>query len=146
MEGKEYYQFLLNRYLNGLATEPEQEELFSELQKRKDDKEWEDLLHELIINHQKTTEYDEAEWEPVIGKILERGKQKNGLVRTMPSWKKMSAAAIFILTLTTAIFLLVNKKKTGKQEIASSPKTSILNHIAPGGDRAILTLALPVAE
>ena len=76
MEGKEYYQFLLNRYLNGLATEPEQEELFSELQKRKDDKEWEDLLHELFINHQKTTEYDEAEWEPVIEKILERGKQK----------------------------------------------------------------------
>jgi len=50
MEGKEFYQFLLERYVEGIASEEEIKELFAELERRRDDTEWEDFIGQIILN------------------------------------------------------------------------------------------------
>ena len=55
------------------------------------------------------------------------------------NWKRVAAAVIIILLGTGAFFLFADKKK--KEIAKTNPVTPINNDVAPGGNRAVLTLA-----
>lgn len=136
MEGKEFYQFLLERYAEGVASEEEVRELFIELEKRRDDDAWEDLIEQVILKTGTDERYDEAYWHPAIQRILTT-RNAEVPVRKM-TWKKWIAAAAILLLFGTAVtFYFLNRKEN--KEI--SPPVVKTNEITPGRQGAILTLA-----
>lgn len=133
MEGKEFYQFLLERYAEGIASEEEMNELFNELERRRDDAEWEDLIDQIILNTKMDERYDETYWHPAIQGIL-AARNAEAPVRKM-AWKRwMAAAAILLMFGAAATFYFLNKE-------VSPSVVQKTEEITPGRQGAILTLA-----
>ncbi|MBO9632379.1 MAG: FecR domain-containing protein [Chitinophagaceae bacterium] len=132
MEEKEFYQFLLERYANGTASDEEVKELFAELEKRKDDHEWEEMISQYILSTAKDEQYNETHWHPMIQGIISTHK-----VRKM-NWKRWLAAASVIVMASAAIYLFY---PTGKQENNTTSASNEVKDIAPGKQGAILTMA-----
>lgn len=138
MEGKAFYHFLLQRYINGTATEAEVAGLFAELEKRQDDEEWEAMINEFIMNAPEDADYDPGYWQPMIEKIVHTKEQATP-VRRMARWTWWAAASIILLLCGGAYYFFVNDSQsppmTTTQPVAGN------DAIAPGRDGALLTLA-----
>ena len=136
MEGKEYYQFLFQRYAKGLASDSEQQELFDELVKT-DAHAWEEMIQDHIISSN-DVEYDEKRWETIIQTILLQ--RRKSAVRRMPGLVRFAAAAVFILIAGAAIYLLPHRTTTASSGEGIT-NAAVPQDLAPGGDKAVLTLA-----
>ncbi len=137
MEGKEFYQFLLERYADGVASKEEINELFTELEKKRNDAEWEDMIDQIILNTKMDERYDETYWHPVIQKIL-TAKNAAAPVKRLSLKLWWAAAAIFLVfgaAVTTYFF-----SSTGNKNV-SPPELKETKEAAPGRQGAILTLA-----
>jgi len=137
MEGKEFYQFLLERYVEGIASEEEIKELFAELERRRDDTEWEDFIGQIILNTKMDERYDETYWHPAIQGIL-AARNAEAPVRKM-TWKRWMAAAAILLVFGTAVTFYFLSPKVHKEVSPSVVHTT--KEITPGRQGAILTLA-----
>jgi len=143
---KEQAQYLLAQYIGGKASVAEQELLFRLLNEETDNKEWEELLEELMMVEPEEEKYKNIEWHTEIENILRRSsdsQQDSKVVRMGGGRRKLmvrlaAAVAIFVALFTTAFFLF----QKSHQEIARNPQNRpVVNDIVPGGDKAVLTLA-----
>ena len=126
---------LIEKYFSGTITPAERDNLNQWYHSFNDD----EIEVELYDN-----ENEEQLFEKIRSRLLETihqdgGQQKN--LRSNRKWRIPAAAAIAVLILLSAAYWIFSSKPS-KQEITTTlPETKSENDIAPGGNRAVLTLA-----
>lgn len=120
---------LIEKYQSGNATEAEKQ-LLDEWYHSFNDSEVELMVDEMPQHF----------GERLRNKILEtvRAKEKIKTVRSRKIWYIPAAAAVFLIVMTVYVFFASKSSNQPKTEYAQSTKT---NDVAPGGNKAILTLA-----
>jgi ferric-dicitrate binding protein FerR (iron transport regulator) len=141
MNGKTYYRFLLERYMHGNATEAEVADLMQELEKGDNREGWEEMIQAMIRESDADPEYDRLRWQPLVESIMasRSGKPKPGrVINFRRRW--MIAAGIVLFIAAGAFYYSGQRpdKSTLNNIIVPAEQ---MNDIAPGGDKAILTLA-----
>jgi hypothetical protein len=143
MQNRERIKYLLHQHIAKTASMEERHELFEALKDQKDTQEWEQLLRQMAANSETDALYDRNRWEPMIDKILhsagETGIKKPTKVRTMITWPRVAAAAVILLLIGAASYFWINHMT--KTELAKIHSLQIINDIAPGSNKAILTLS-----
>jgi transmembrane sensor len=125
MDQNEFYKQLVNRYAQNSATENELEIFFQLLKEGK------------LDTHINDTMIKEVEKVPEVQKVNEI---KRTPVRKIRFWTRIAAASV-ILVLLAGIFYF-NRNNTERDNIVKNEKSSpLINDAAPGGNKAILTLA-----
>jgi transmembrane sensor len=134
-------EYLLNRYADKTATPEEKEELMRLLQENSNDKTVQQVIDKMIAERPVTHEMSEKTAQAVLQAIFEADETlvvtiiESTPVRRMPYWR-MAAAAVVLLMVTAAGLLVMNYYS--KNQVA---KVDRKNDIAPGGNKAVLTLA-----
>lgn len=128
-------RYLLDRYIRGELTESEQHELAAIMQ----DPQQEDFVRQELAALLSEEGADSAAgWEPVLARVLSVDKT-GGVVRPMRyAWRRWAVAAIVFLALGGGVLFVLFR---GKERQAANVAAVASKRIAPGGDRAILTLA-----
>jgi ferric-dicitrate binding protein FerR (iron transport regulator) len=135
MEHPENILALIEKYLAGTITPAERDYLNQWYHSFNDDE------VEVTLDD---NENEEQLFEKIRSRLLEtihqdEGQQKN--LRSNRKWRVPAAAAIAVLILLSAAYWMFSSKPS-KQEITTTlPETKSENDIAPGGNRAVLTLA-----
>jgi len=125
MDQNEFYKQLVNRYVQNSATEDELEIFFQLLKEGKLDK------------HITDTMMLEVEMVPETEKV---NKIKRTPAPKIHLWTRIAAASV-ILVLLAGIFYF-NRNNIERSNIVKNEKSSpLINDAAPGGNKAILTLA-----
>ena len=134
-------EYLLNRYANKTCTPEEKEELMRLLQESGNDEAVQQLIDKMIVERQVTHRMPEHNAQAVLQAIFEADESPVVPIETAPvrriPFARIAAAAIIVL-LVTAV---------GWQWLMRSPKTQVAtveatkNDVAPGGNKALLTLA-----
>ena len=140
-ERKEQVQYLLGQYVDGLANSSEERLLFRILAEEKDDVEWEQILEEMMAAEKESSTYVSKQWEPVIASILNSSRTENevgGRVRSFRSIYRYAAAVIVLLGMAITGYIYFNQPDKVIPTVAATLET---NDVAPGGNRATLTLA-----
>ncbi|MDN3582956.1 FecR domain-containing protein [Mucilaginibacter flavus] len=138
MNPKEHYQRLLSKYLLNECTPEEAEELFNHLEK---DEAGRLLLKNLQAGFNEqidkpkpiNPEISEAVWQK-----LEANIQQQPVAKVYPFKRWISVAAAAIILITAGLFFF--KPKPHSDQLLSR-KERYKNDIAPGSNKAILTLA-----
>jgi ferric-dicitrate binding protein FerR (iron transport regulator) len=142
--------YLLKLYLADKINGTELQELKDLLLQGRSETAFQDALDVLIEQSPVVENYEESAWEPLYQKILERGtiatEPASGHGRVVSLFRKSRwvAAAVLILLATGGGGWLFFKHSTGKdmaRHISPRQKTAGDHDIAPGGDKAVLTLA-----
>ena len=124
----------------GRASIEETNDLFEELSRNADSKEWEELITEISMAAGKDPAYDPVRWESMINKILH--EEKKPAVHSFTLYTKWwwAAASIILLLATGSYFLFFNNKNTpghGQESTAA-----VMHDVkAPGTSRAMITLS-----
>lgn len=148
--------FLLGKYLDGSITPPESEELRHLLLQETASEELEGALDDIIEQSEGSSDYTEAEWDPLYDRIsgnIEQNAPEERLPAPPPAredlahfkmislfrqrWMVAAAAAVLLVFAGGLLFL-----KTERREQAGlAPVAEYTHDVAPGGNKATLTLA-----
>src|SRR4051812_34590540 len=133
-------EYLLNRYADKTATPEEKEELMRLLQENSNDETVQQVIDKMIAERRVTHEMSEKTAQAVLQAIFEADETPvvtlgTTPVRRMPYWR-IAAAAVVLLMVTAAGLLVMNHYS--KNQVA---KVDRKNDVAPGGNKAVLTLA-----
>ena len=134
-------EYLLNRYADKTATPEEKEELMRLLQENSNDKTVQQVIDKMIAERPVMHEMSEKTAQAVLQSIFEADEtpvvtiMERAQVRRMPYWR-IAAAAVVLLMVTAAGLLVMNYYS--KNQVA---KVNSKNDVAPGGNKAVLTLA-----
>jgi ferric-dicitrate binding protein FerR (iron transport regulator) len=133
-------EYLLNRYADKTATPAEKEELMRLLQENSNDETVQQVIDKMITERPVMHEMSEKTAQAVLQAIFEADEtpvvtMKTTPVRRMPYWR-IAAAAVVLLMVTAAGLLVMNYYS--KNQVA---KVDSKNDVAPGGNKAVLTLA-----
>jgi transmembrane sensor len=144
--GKDRILYLLNQYTDNKASREEVEELFSALQSN----EGEEVLKDMIIREGLPADQllmanfpmpSDEEWDSMQGEIMSvvRADRKMAAVHVLRRWPVMRVAALLAICAGIGITVLVrNRRKATPMPVAMRTHNT---DIAPGGNRAVLTLA-----
>ena len=141
MEGKNYYKFLLERYMNETASQDEIADLFQEIGKGEDEQGWEELILEVTQAAERDPAYNKNQWEPILQSILTANTRKEKPHKgKIIRWKWMAAAAVLLLCISSTYYLF---NDSSDNELANTIALDSIkqNDITPGTDKAFLTLA-----
>jgi len=116
----ESIQQLIEKYKQGTATAPQQEQLLA----------W---YRQLAYQDAEYPDEEEAVRARMLARLNDETARKTQKVR--PLWPRIAAAASILAILSVGGYFLLNKKPT--QQLASNYK----NDVAPGSNKAVLTLA-----
>lgn len=134
---------LIMKHLKGMLSEEERKEL----------KEWlneselnQDLFDELTDQQKVKSKLDRFQsvkkdnvWNKTLKMINHEEDQEETAIRRIVPWRRIAAiASVLILASTTSYFLLTNKQEKIPFQ---SVETQVIQDLAPGGDKAFLTLA-----
>jgi transmembrane sensor len=132
-------EYLLNRYANKTATPEEKEELMRLLQESSNDETVQQVIDKMIAERRVTHEMPEKTAQAVLQAIFEAEETPVVTMETTPvrrmSYWRITAAAVVLLMVTTGGLLWMNYNS--KTQVA----VNIKNDVAPGGNKAVLTLA-----
>jgi ferric-dicitrate binding protein FerR (iron transport regulator) len=132
-------EYLLNRYANKTCTPEEKEELMRLLQQSSNDETVQQLIDKMIAERPVAHTMPETTAQAVLQAIFEADEtpvvtMETAPVRRMPYWR-IAAAAVILLTATSIGWLWLNH--ASKTQVTTVAK----NDVAPGGNKAVLTLA-----
>lgn len=131
---KDRLKYLLERYVADVSTLKETRELFEWIKELKDDT----LLKEKIREIWAAQEYEEelpgVDWNTIYAKITHTPQ-----IGQRRIWPRVWAAATVVALLSAGGYFVFNER--GERSLASIEKARPVNELAPGGDRAVLTLA-----
>ena len=147
--------YLLKQYLDERLTDRERKELMEALSEETSSAEMQRALEEIIVGSPALADYRESEWESFFQRILTADKRKSkeegavpggvtrfirgGFIRGGRRW--MAAAAVLIF-LVLCGWALLNRGKGGWSSVgATARKPAVPEDVAPGGNKAMLTLA-----
>lgn len=130
---------LFTKYLNNQCHKDELERVFMLIENGSNKNEWDFVLAEeasrlVDSNHQAEMSLDEI--TGLHNKIQDTIKEEGSKIETLPSrdwhWSKIAAAAVVLITLSVGVFYY------SRQDVKPD---KLARDIAPGGNKAILTLA-----
>lgn len=139
--------YLFGRYYNGLATSQERDEFMGRVEN--EEPEIKQLIDNAIEGQEPELAMDESVAASILGSILEAGRaREEAPVITLPPaeerrrpWVRYVAAAAVIIAIGLTTFFWLNSKKEAPVTGQLPKEQRFKNDIAPGSDRAILTLA-----
>ena len=133
-------EYLLNRYADKTATPEEKEDLMRLLQENSNDKSVQQVIDKMIAERPVTHEMPEKTAQAVLQAIFEAAETPVVTIETTPvhrmPYLRIAAAAVVLLMITAGGLLWM--KYNSKPAVA---KVEIKNDVAPGGNKAVLTLA-----
>lgn len=131
-------EYLLNRYADKTCTPEEKEELMRLLQENSNDETVQQLIYKLIAERPVTHTMPETTAQAVLQAIFEAEETPVVTMETTPvrrmSYWRIAAAAVILLMATSVGWLWLNH--ASKTQVAK-----VKNDVAPGGNKAVLTLA-----
>lgn len=142
IKNKERLSYLLQQYASGMATKTEISELSAFLQTDQYEGEIKTVLEKMSYEAQGDESYGVEKIDEMIDRILKADTEEAKLIpmrRVRLFQKFAAAAAILICVFGSAYFLLLHSKE--KTSIAQLNNVILKNDIAPGGNKALLTLA-----
>ena len=137
----EDFRTLMDLYLSGNATEEEKKRIAEALRAP----EYQVQLAAIIdedFGSEKERAYPEPDSEGIYQKILESihgSKRPAKLVQW--GWKRVAAAAAVLIVLSTGALFLLKPVKKPAETTARKEEQPFKNDVAPGGNKAVLTLA-----
>jgi transmembrane sensor len=134
-------EYLLNRYANKTCTPEEKEALMRLLQESGNDEAVLQLIDKMIVERQEIHRMPEHTAQAVLQAIFEADEapvvsMETAPVRSIP-FGRITAAAIILLLVTSAGWIWLTR--TSKTQVATAEAAK--NDVAPGGNKALLTLA-----
>lgn len=140
------------RYLADEASPEEIKYLIQQLGRKKSEDELKAIIRQQLGSDINPTEQTRRDWELIlkdnsykaIAAHIEERKSKedyitNGLRPHPKTWLKLSLAAVITLLIASSIFIIFNNRREGHLHL---PAKALAEHdIAPGGNKATLTLA-----
>ncbi|HEX6427070.1 MAG TPA: FecR family protein [Niastella sp.] len=134
-------EYLLNRYANKTCTPEEKEELMQLLQESGNDEAVQQLIDKMIIERPEIHRMPEHTAQAVLHAIFEADEVPVVPIETAPvrriPFARIAAAAIIVLLVTSVGWLWL--MRSPKTQVATVE--AIKNDVAPGGNKALLTLA-----
>lgn len=151
MVDKTVIKALLRKYLEDRLTPSEYEELFAWLQQHPEDDSWTEMLAELGREQPGEEGYDRGRWQPVVERILDHGEKATAKSDDLAPVRKLAvrsrftaryvAAAAVLAVLAGGVVLWNSRQDRLSATTGVSRKAAVRQDIAPGGNKAILTLA-----
>ncbi|CAN5726870.1 DUF4974 domain-containing protein [soil metagenome] len=136
--------YLLRQYADNIATDAELEQLKNLLNDHQQEEQVMSWLTEMIKETESLEEHDEERLLAILGKIKDAETQpasnKPAQVKVMLKHRGWWAAAAIFLMIGSATYFLI-KKQPNAVEVAAIEKKILKNDVAPGGNKAVLTLA-----
>jgi transmembrane sensor len=134
-------EYLLNRYASNTCTAAEKEELMQLLQDSGNDEAVQQLIDKMIEERPATHTMPDTTAQAVLQAIFEADEtpvvpMETGRVRKI-SFARIAAAAVVLLLVTAGGWLWLTR--TPKTQVATLEATN--GDVAPGGNKALLTLA-----
>jgi len=129
----------LEKFAKGTITAAEQEE-FMELISTVGLEEYEQIIdsYQEILKHYPVSDITNPDLLAKIESRIHKHEKRNTIVALFSTWGKIAAAASILLFLSVSGYFLWHKQAPGKQIAHNQPRHY---DIAPGGNKAILTLA-----
>jgi len=134
-------EYLLNRYANKTCTVEEKEELMQLLQESGNDEALQQLIDKMLEERPVIHTMPEMNAQAVLQAIFEADETPVVQIQETPvrkiSFGRIAAAASVLLLLTAAGWFMLNR--SSKHDVTTA--AVIKNDVAPGGNKALLTLA-----
>ncbi|MBO9200534.1 MULTISPECIES: FecR family protein [Niastella] len=133
-------EYLLNRYADKTATPEEKSALMRLLQESSNEKTVQQVLDKMIAERPVTHEMPEKTAQAVLQAIFEAEETPvvnidTAPKRRMPYWRIAAAAVVLLMVTAGGLVWMNNNSQTQVAE------AKIKNDVAPGGNKAVLTLA-----
>lgn len=134
-------RYLLQQYAADKATKPEVDEMFALLGQPENEEVFKQFVLQTFNNDERVTSITEEGWRRMWAAIQAETFRKPAAKQFSIAWVSV-AAAVILLLLGTGVFFRLDKKKSVVTVAAVMPQTTALQHdAAPGGNKAVLTLA-----
>jgi transmembrane sensor len=131
-------RYLLDRFTNNEITRAEFDELFALVNRDEHEEDIRSVLVEGLANEQLSEKIEQERLDTVLMNILSTDRSE-ARVRRMIFWKRLTAAAAILLLIGAGIWY--GLIRTPKSEVVTkNSKPALIKDIAPGGNKAILTL------
>src|SRR5687768_4899128 len=105
MQGREYFQSLLLKYMDDSIAPEERADLEQELRITTNVEEWKLMIKDILEAAPKAANYDPSLYETNIRNILSSGKKNNVIVHRVhflkTAWFRYAAAIIIVLGIST---------------------------------------------
>ena len=136
---KSRISYLLYQYAASHASREEVDEMFAWLRSAEND----ESLQSFILNERtridKEINLPQEKWDDMWQAIKSGTIERRSSRVTSMTWFRVAAAAVIVLVFSAIAYLFFGNKKKYPQDIAKTDQHT--NDIAPGGNKAILTLA-----
>lgn len=130
---------LLQRFADDLASEAEVREMLHTLREEKGDAALESVLQGLFAEAKNNPSVLPVDWEKMWADIMSNTKTRKAPIRAM-NWTRVAAAAIIVVLLSVGGYFIFNNKPP-KQIATTEMPPPYKSDVAPGGNKAVLTLA-----
>ena len=110
-----------------------------ELSRDKDAEDWQLIIQQITINATADPGYDPGKWENIISNIINtKHEPQVHEIKSRKNWIPYAAAAVLLIIAGTYFWMTQVKEKPSVTQTNPVP---VQNDVAPGGNRATLTLA-----
>ncbi len=134
-------RYLLQQYAADKATQPEVEEMFALLGQPENEDVFKQLVLQTFDNAEDDTTITEEGWGRMWAAIETESFRKPAAKQFSIGWLRVAAAAILLLAGTAAFFMLGKKAVVAAVAVVTPKKAELQHDVAPGGNKAVLTLA-----
>ena len=129
-------KYLLEQYAANASTPGETKELFGWIKIAKDDELLKAKVKELWAGYEDGKQLPDVDWAAIYSKIV-----NTPMLGKRDLWLSAAAAAVIVVVLSAGAYFMMNRHKV-KQTVATESRQQFKNNdVAPGGNKAVLTLA-----
>ncbi len=129
-------KYLLEQYAADVSTPEETKELFGWIKKSKDDTLLKEKIKELWAGYENGKQLPDVDWDVIYTKII-----NTPVIGQRHLWPRIAAAAVIIVLLTAGSYFIFTKRQVKQTAAIETTQEFKNNDVAPGGNKAVLTLA-----
>ena len=129
-------KYLLEQYAADVSTPEETKELFGWIKKSKDDTLLKEKIKELWAGYENGKQLPDVDWDAIYTKII-----NTPVIGQRHLWPRIAAAAVIIVLLTAGSYFIFTKRQVKQTAAIETTQEFKNNDVAPGGNKAVLTLA-----
>jgi ferric-dicitrate binding protein FerR (iron transport regulator) len=129
-------KYLLEQYAADVSTPEETKELFGSIKKSKDDTLLKEKIKGLWAGYENGKQLPDVDWDAIYTKII-----NTPVIGQRHVWPRIAAAAVIIVLLTAGSYFIFTKRQVKQTAAIETTQEFKNNDVAPGGNKAVLTLA-----
>ena len=129
-------KYLLEQYAADASTPEETKELFGWIKRSKDDALLKEKIKELWSGHKNNKQLPDVDWNAIYTKII-----NTPVIGKRHVWQRIAAAAVIIILLSVGGYFFFTKRQVKQTAVTEIRQQLKNNDVAPGGNKAVLTLA-----